>query len=228
MSRASTLAKAVGPNGDISVSGNTTIGDASTDTVTFNAATASIPNNLNFTNGNFGVGVTPTSRITVGRVDSTNEGGQIDFCRASDNSNHYAIDVYGGSTTPSLRFIDNAASTTRLTLDSSGNFGIGASPPTNKLDVNGGTRIRDGYGLYLGAGAEQYISASGSSGSVALTFNAWNGSSYVERARITSGGIVGIATPTPWAGSTLDVNGNSNFRSNMYMGNSANSQALST
>jgi hypothetical protein len=61
MSRASTLAKAVGANGDISVSGNTTIGDASTDTVTFNAATASIPNNLAFTGGEVGIGIAPSA-----------------------------------------------------------------------------------------------------------------------------------------------------------------------
>jgi len=61
MSRASTLAKAIGADGAIAVSGNTTLGDASTDTVTFNAATASIPNNLAFTGGEVGIGIAPSA-----------------------------------------------------------------------------------------------------------------------------------------------------------------------
>ena len=35
-------------SGDLSVNGNTTLGNASGDTITLNAATATIPNNLNF------------------------------------------------------------------------------------------------------------------------------------------------------------------------------------
>jgi hypothetical protein len=73
--------------------------------------------------GNFSVRTaTATSPVTVGRVDSANEGGQIDLCRASDNSNSWGIDVYGNTSTPSLRFIDNVAASTRASIDGSGNF----------------------------------------------------------------------------------------------------------
>jgi hypothetical protein len=86
MSRASTLAKAIGADGAIAVSGNTTLGDASTDTVTINAATASIPNGINFTNGNFGVGVTPNAwssykaiQVNTGAGVSSNGGNGSSF-----------------------------------------------------------------------------------------------------------------------------------------------------
>lgn len=58
--------------------------------------------------------------IFSGREDSVNEGGQIGFGRSSDNTQHYAIDVYGSGSTPSLRFIDAAAGVVRMDINSSG------------------------------------------------------------------------------------------------------------
>ena len=77
--------------------------------------------------GRVGIGNTSPSfplhvggEIFSGRSDSSAEGGQISLGRSSDNFAHYNIDCYGGSTTPSLRFIDAAAGAVRMNIDSSG------------------------------------------------------------------------------------------------------------
>jgi hypothetical protein len=96
MSRASTLARAVGANGDIAVSGNTTIGDASSDTVTFNAATASIPNGINFTNGNFGIGETsPASKVHVTASTAPTSGSMLRLDNTA-TTNYSATSYVGG------------------------------------------------------------------------------------------------------------------------------------
>lgn len=50
---------------------------------------------------------------------------------------------------------DNIANTARVIIDGSGNFGIGATPTSYKLDVNGEIVARNGYGniLYFGGDA---------------------------------------------------------------------------
>ena len=58
--------------------------------------------------------------VSLPRIDSNTEGGQLNFNRASDNSGNWSIDSYGSGSTPSLRFIDGA--TVRMSLDGSGNF----------------------------------------------------------------------------------------------------------
>jgi hypothetical protein len=78
--------------------------------------------NISYTAGGVGVGVAGSSGtpLTIGRVDSSSEGGQIDLCRSSDNSSIWGIDVYGNTSTPSLRILDNGAAAVRLQIDGSG------------------------------------------------------------------------------------------------------------
>ena len=68
---------------------------------------------LNTTAGQLTAGAT-----LLNRVDATNEGGQIDFARASDNAVAWSIDVYGNTTTPALRFIQGGT-TVAFSVDSS-------------------------------------------------------------------------------------------------------------
>lgn len=77
--------------------------------------------------GRVGIGNTSPSfplhvggEIFSGRSDSSTEGGQISLGRASDNALHYYIDCYGGSTTPTMRFVDGSIGVTRMSIDSSG------------------------------------------------------------------------------------------------------------
>jgi hypothetical protein len=59
--------------------------------------------------------------IKAGRNDTSSEGGQVSFGRASDNNTGWYIDVYGSTSTPSLRFVDVSNAAVRATIDNNGN-----------------------------------------------------------------------------------------------------------
>lgn len=85
--------------------------------------------------------------ICVGRADSANEGGQIAFCRSSDNARAWAADVYynGGSAEHVFRILDLVAGASRMSIDSAGRIGVGGliAGMTSPIDVNGDSlRIR--------------------------------------------------------------------------------------
>ena len=79
--------------------------------------------------GLVGIGtINPTQKLEIvggeikaGRVDTASEGGQISFGRASDNATGWYIDVFGSTSTPSLRFVDVSNASVRMTIDSNGN-----------------------------------------------------------------------------------------------------------
>jgi hypothetical protein len=60
--------------------------------------------------------------IRAGRVDTSSEGGQVSFSRSSDNATAWYLDVFGNTSTPSLRVVDVSSGAVRATFDSSGNF----------------------------------------------------------------------------------------------------------
>jgi hypothetical protein len=114
------------------------------------AGPSSLTERMRVTNaGNVGIGTTSPSQklevvggeIKAGRVDSSNEGGQISFGRASDNATGYYIDVYGNTSTPQLRFVDVSNSAVRITLGGDGNVGIGTTSPAASLHVVGNEYI---------------------------------------------------------------------------------------
>ena len=65
--------------------------------------------------GTFTGGVTG---LKADRQNTTDEGGQIDLARASDNATAWSVDVNGSGTTPVMRFV--SASGVQMTLTSSG------------------------------------------------------------------------------------------------------------
>ena len=76
--------------GDLAVNGNTTLGNASGDTVTFNATTASIPNNLNFS----GTGsITLPNGTTIQRP--TPAAGMIRYNSTEGTFEGYAAGAWG-------------------------------------------------------------------------------------------------------------------------------------
>jgi hypothetical protein len=87
-------------------------------------------NIISYTAGNVGIGTaSPGSgvrldvlggEIKAGRVDSSSEGGQVSFGRASDNNTAWYIDAYGNTSTPSLRFVDVGAGAVSMGINSSG------------------------------------------------------------------------------------------------------------
>ena len=103
---------------------------------------------------NVGIGTTSPSQklevvggeIKAGRVDSSNEGGQISFGRASDNATGYYIDVYGSTSTPDLRFVDVTNSSVRMTINSGGDLLLKTTSTTATADAifqfgNGGVNL---------------------------------------------------------------------------------------
>jgi hypothetical protein len=96
------------------------------------------------TGGLVGIGTTNPSQklevvggeIKAGRVDSNEEGGQVSFGRATDNATGWYIDVYGNTSTPSLRFVDVTNAAIRAGIDSSGNFQL-SSAGTKVLNSSG-------------------------------------------------------------------------------------------
>jgi hypothetical protein len=88
--------------------------------------------------GNVGIGTTNPSQklevvggeIKAGRVDSSIEGGQISFGRATDNNTSWYIDNYGNSSSTQLRFVNVSDSTVVMTMSGS-NVTIGDTSTDN-------------------------------------------------------------------------------------------------
>lgn len=116
--------------------------------------------------GSVGIGTSSPSQlfevvggeIKAGRVDTSNEGGQVSFGRASDNATGWYIDVYGNTSTPSLRFVDVSNSAVRLTINSSGQvvFGSTLSNGTYTYTLPGATGT-----LALTSNLSSYLATSG-------------------------------------------------------------------
>jgi hypothetical protein len=99
--------------------------------------------------GNVGIGTdNPSQKLEVvggeikaGRVDSSNEGGQLSFGRASDNATAWYIDTFGSTSSPALRFVNVSDSAVVMTLNSTGNLAIGTTDIPTLSTPNGGQLI---------------------------------------------------------------------------------------
>jgi hypothetical protein len=134
------------------------IGNALTDNHIISGSVRINPNGLFVSSSGFvGIGTTSPSQllevvggeIKAGRVDSSNEGGQVSFGRATDNATAWYIDAYGNVASPQLRFVDVTGAAVRMTMTGS-NVGIGTSAPRANFDVSDGTVNTSGEGIYQG------------------------------------------------------------------------------
>jgi len=137
----------VDPNGNIQFVGVITAANVNTTGVsTFTRLNVGTGGTIvtTTTGGLVGIGTTNPSQklevvggeIKAGRVDSNEEGGQVSFGRATDNATGWYIDVYGNTSTPSLRFVDVSNSAVRAGIDSSGNFQL-STANTSILNSSG-------------------------------------------------------------------------------------------
>jgi hypothetical protein len=94
------------------------------------------------TDGKVGIGtVSPAARLDVSgtikssRVDTSQEGGQIELARAFDNSTKWYLDSYGSGDNSNLRIVDNSGSTALTVESQTRNIGIGTASPSSRLTV---------------------------------------------------------------------------------------------
>jgi hypothetical protein len=139
-------------------------------------------------NGNVGIGTsTPGAgirldvqggEIRAGRIDSSSEGGQISLARSSDNATGWYMDVYGNTSTPSLRLVDVSSGAVSLVINSSGAValrgggsasGVGITFPSSQSASSDANTLDD---YEEGTWTPSY-SVSGASGFTYLDANGW-------------------------------------------------------
>jgi len=186
--------------------------------IIFRSGTPSVTERMRIdSSGNLGLGVTPSAWGSGQKALQTPAGAIWNFNNAnmtitqnafSDGTEKYINNGFASKynqnsgqhvwSTAASGTAGNAISfTTAMTLDASGNLGIGTTAPANRLHVVGASAtpsIRIGSSIVLGAywdiGRENATSGD---------FLFMNGST--ERARITFGGDLGVGTSSPTTGS---------------------------
>jgi hypothetical protein len=212
------------------------LGNALTDSHVISGSLRVNPNGLFVSSsGLVGIGTTNPSQlfevvggeIKAGRVDSSNEGGQVSFGRSTDNATAWYIDAYANVASPQLRFVNVTNAVVAMTITGS-NVGIGTSSPSNFdgvaftgpfFDVAGIMQIKGTSANTIAAlqfGGSTYrkalIYSTIGTETPALVFAvASNGSnsSANEAMRITSGGAVCIGTTSTIVGANTILHVNS-------------------
>jgi hypothetical protein len=196
--------------------------------------------------GSVGIGTVSPSQlfevvggeIKAGRVDTSQEGGQVSFGRSTDNNTAWYIDAYGNVASPQLRFVNVTNSVVAMTITGS-NVGIGTSTPDEKLHVASGilrvTSTSTGINIHpnadFGAGGLPTIQVYTNH---ALQFATNN----LLRMVIVNSGYIGIGTYSPSSKVTiirdspfntgdqgLRIKANDGDGYNLWMGASSNGYA---
>lgn len=160
--------------------------------------------------GNLGIGTTsPSTPLDIVsnsgasalniRTRVNNDFGILSFSNYAGTQTISEIYIHRtGDNVGSLIFTTNngSSATERMRIISSGNVGIGTTSPTQKLDVNGNIALSfNGESLIVND--QRDTDSISIRGAANINFHTFNGSSYVERMRITSSGNVGIGTTSP-------------------------------
>ena len=168
--------------------------------------------NTNFFNGsnqlaaNVGIGTTivgGATNLTLGRRDTTNEGGELGFCRANDGTQYWQMDCYGNDSTPALR-LHRSGSTTIVFLAGGGICPSGESNADNALDdYEEGTWVPN---IYNDGSTSNWTAKDGDYQKVGNTVTVWFRCDGGTQPR--SGGSSGHLTITglPFALSGMDAN----------------------
>jgi hypothetical protein len=185
--------------------------------------------------GNVGIGTTsPTERLTVSNgklaltTDDVTIGGKI------YGYNDTSVNLFSGGLKFETRFFNGSAYVYRdvMTINSSGNVGIGTTSPTRTLDVNGSIALSFN-------GETQIVNDQRGTDSISIrgasniNFHTFSVSSYVERMRIANNGNVGIGTTSPtqrlhlYSSSAISIyNRIENVNGNTYLGLLANGNTV--
>lgn len=188
------------------------------------AVTADSSGNLNLQSGGVTRAVVSSSGLKINRVDSSNEGGQLDLCRSSDNTSAWAIDVYGNTSTPSLRFVDNVAAAARLQIDGTGIMTVGSN---TVMGITRGTTVASTSGTSIDfTGIPSWVKR------ITLMFNSLstNGSSFYQIQLGTSGGIKNSGYVGGSGYSTTQTNNSAGFlfRTSVAAGTSTSGHSIIT
>lgn len=194
------LSASVNVTGALSVLGNTTLGNASSDTLVFNASTLSIPNNLGATGGNIYVGsATMTSQAGVARFLGISHASSAGVVLNDTGGKEYAI------YTADNKLYTTAGAVQLTTLTTAAELGINTNSPAKQVEINSATgdNLRLTYNDSNG-GATNYADFSVSSGGD-LTINASGGDLTLSDNVIISGDLTVNGTTTTVNSATITV-----------------------
>lgn len=116
-------------NSNVTITANSSVSISANGTA--NSVFVAANNNVGIGTAAPGFKLDVAGEIRTQRTDAVNEGGQVTFSRSSDNAAAWYIDVYGNTSTPSMRFVDTTAALVRMSIDGSGRVAIPYQPSFN-------------------------------------------------------------------------------------------------